>query len=81
MPSLRRFAVASEARARVRLDYRDDTLEVEVEDDGAGTANGQGSRRGLIGVRERVAVFGGGYEAGPRPEGGWRLKATLPLPR
>lgn len=72
---------AGEARARVCLDYRVDALAVEVEDDGAGGANGRGSRRGLIGVRERVALFGGGYEAGPRPEGGWRLRATLPLPR
>jgi signal transduction histidine kinase len=72
---------AGQARARVCLDYRDDALEVEVEDDGFGAANGQGSRRGLIGVRERVAVFGGSYEAGPRADRGWRLTATLPLPR
>lgn len=72
---------AGRARARVVLDYRDDALEVQVEDDGAGSANGSGSRRGLIGVRERVAVFGGRYEAGPRAEGGWRLRAVLPLPR
>jgi signal transduction histidine kinase len=70
---------AGRARARVVLDYRPDVLEVHVEDDGVGADRGQGARRGRIGVRERVAVFGGRYEAGPRAEGGWRLRAFLPL--
>jgi signal transduction histidine kinase len=72
---------AGPARARVSLDYRAEELEVQVEDDGIGGGAGNGSRRGLIGVRERVAVFGGHYQAGPRAEGGWRLQAILPLPR
>jgi len=72
---------AGPAKTRVVLDFQPDALEVQVEDDGAGTPDGHGSRRGLIGVRERVAIFGGRYEAGPRTEGGWRLRAVLPLAR
>jgi signal transduction histidine kinase len=72
---------AGPARARVVLDYGADALEVAVEDDGDGDESAHGTRRGLIGVRERVAVFGGHYEAGPRAEGGWRLRAVLPLSR
>lgn len=72
---------AGRARARVLLDYGVDALEVAIEDDGDGSVFANGSRSGLIGVRERVAVFGGHYQAGPRAEGGWRLRAVLPLSR
>jgi len=51
---------------------------VDVADNGTGRpAESQGAGQGLVGLRERVAVFGGTLEAGPRPEGGWRVKATL----
>lgn len=67
--------------ARVRVCYRERELEVEVSDDGVGAANSRGSRRGLAGISERVSVFGGRFEAGPRAGSGWTLRAVLPLPQ
>lgn len=60
------------------LRYRADGIEVEVSDDGAGTGQGPGAHRGLIGLRERVAVFGGRFEAGRDPCGGWKVRACFP---
>jgi signal transduction histidine kinase len=56
-------------------------LTVQVEDDGAGVAAPPDAvgGHGLLGVRERVAMFGGAVDAGPRPEGGFRLAARFPL--
>lgn len=67
--------------ARVRVVYGERELEIEVSDDGAGTADGRGARRGLAGISERVSVFGGRFDAGPHAGGGWTLRAVLPLPR
>jgi signal transduction histidine kinase len=69
------------SRARVRISYRPDEVRIEVTDDGpAGPApplTGAGSGQGLIGMRERAALFGGELEAGPCA-GGFRVRATLP---
>jgi signal transduction histidine kinase len=75
---------AGPARAQVAIRYRDHEVMVEVTDDGRGAAapTGDGRARvghGLIGMRERVAVFGGDLQTGPRPGGGFRVAARLPL--
>ena len=72
---------AGQAHARVCVRYRDQELEVEVADDGVGPGNRHGGRHGLAGMRERVAVFGGRFSAGPRPAGGWELRAAFPVAR
>jgi signal transduction histidine kinase len=65
---------------QVRLDYREQELSLEIVDKGDGTAPpGPGSGHGLIGMRERVLLCGGEFSAGPRPEQGFRVAATLPL--
>lgn len=68
---------AGPARVTVALHYAPDTLTIEVGDDGAGpTDNTCG--HGLLGMRERVALYGGTLAAGPRPQGGFLVRAVLP---
>jgi signal transduction histidine kinase len=67
------------APASVRLRYGARHLEVDVTDAGDGRSQGEGSGHGLVGMRERVSLYGGELESGPRPDGGWRLHARLPL--
>ncbi|WP_078655774.1 sensor histidine kinase [Streptomyces fulvoviolaceus] len=69
---------AGRAEVRVVLRYCHDGVEVEIADDGTGASPGPGAHRGLIGLRERVAVFGGRFEAGPDPRGGWKVNASFP---
>jgi signal transduction histidine kinase len=75
---------AGQAQTHVRLDYRPAELVIEVADDGRGAspgcAAGAGPGRGLIGLRERIAIYGGDLDAGPRPGGGWRIRAVVPWP-
>ncbi|WP_079144325.1 sensor histidine kinase [Streptomyces agglomeratus] len=67
--------------ARVRIGYAPGRLALRVDDDGPATGgDAGGSANGLAGMRERAAALGGTIEAGPRPDGGFRVEATLPLP-
>ena len=70
---------AQAERAQVVVRYGDGDLEVTVSDDGRGDGSGDGGGQGLVGMRERVAVYGGELEAGPQEEGGYRLRAKLPV--
>jgi signal transduction histidine kinase len=83
---------AGPAAAVVTLDYREDAVVVDVSDNGgrdhgpgrtassasSSPASAAGSGRGLLGLRERLSLYGGELDAGPRPAGGWRVRATLP---
>jgi signal transduction histidine kinase len=75
---------AGTARATVRVAFGPADLVVEVTDDGAGgpraAAHPDGGGHGIAGMRERVAALGGELQAGPRPDGGFRVLARLPLP-
>lgn len=68
---------AGPSKAVVGLDYRPDALRVVVSDDGRARPTPRNGH-GLVGMRERTALLGGRFEAGPRPEGGFRVCATLP---
>jgi signal transduction histidine kinase len=75
------------ATVTVRLGYQEPgALIIEVADDGAGRLvtdrgpDGGGGGHGLVGMRERVAVHGDRFEAGPRTGPGWRVRASLPIP-
>ena len=70
---------AGPARARVTVRYKPDTLELEIADTGTAAANGDGAGHGLAGMRERVAIFGGELASGPRRDGGFEIRARLPL--
>lgn len=68
------------ARARVRVVYRPEAIEVSVEDDGRGARDpaGPAAGHGLIGMRERAVMHGGRLRAAPRPDGGFTAHALIP---
>ena len=71
---------ASADHADVRVRYEAGHVEVEVVDDGRGAnGHGDGGGHGLLGMRERVSIYGGELDVGPRAEGGFRLRARLPV--
>ncbi|GLY26670.1 two-component sensor histidine kinase [Kineosporia sp. NBRC 101731] len=74
---------AGASRIDARLRYLAEAVEVEVVDNGRGVGlvGSQGSGLGQVGMRERVEVHGGTLDLGRRPEGGYRVRARLPLVR
>jgi signal transduction histidine kinase len=81
LTNVRKHAHAS--RATVVISYDPDELGIEVLDDGVGTCgNGRlGAGHGLVGMRERAALYGGTVETGPGPHGGFRVTARIPCLR
>ncbi|TQK79909.1 signal transduction histidine kinase [Streptomyces puniciscabiei] len=72
---------AGTGHCTVTLEYGEEELSVEVVDDGRGVSkDGSGHGFGIVGMRERAALLHGRFSAGPRPEGGFRVVARLPLP-
>jgi signal transduction histidine kinase len=70
---------ARASHADVTLHYLPDGLQIEVRDDGTGLAASDGMGSGLVGVRERVKIYGGVMTAGATPGGGFVLSARLPV--
>jgi len=70
---------ANAGKAEVVLRYADGRVELIVSDDGRGDGGGDSGGHGLLGLRERVSVYGGELEAGPVAGGGYRLRAILPV--
>ena len=71
---------AGEAHASVRVYYGADSLELEIVDDGGGAiAPVSSGGHGLVGMRERVALYGGRLDAGGRPSGGFAVRVLLPI--
>jgi signal transduction histidine kinase len=71
---------AGEARATVHVRYGAEALELEIADDGAGgAARAAGGGHGLVGMRERVALYGGRFQASRNPGGGFVVRVLLPI--
>ena len=69
---------AGPAQAWVHVRYGDGNVEVSIENDGRDGDDGEPRGHGLVGMRERVAVYGGTLESGPREGGGFTVRARLP---
>ncbi|MEP7019545.1 MAG: histidine kinase [Pseudonocardiales bacterium] len=70
---------AGPARARVQIHWTDDGLWIEVADDGSTSSAGSGNGYGQAGMRERLRVYGGHLDSGPRADGGYTVRAYLPI--
>ena len=70
---------ANAHQAEVLVRYDDGHVELTVSDDGTGDGGGESGGHGLVGMRERMSVYGGELEAGPLPGGGYRLHARIPV--
>jgi signal transduction histidine kinase len=70
---------AGDARARVSVRYGADSLELEIADDGAGGGAAGGAGHGLVGMRERVALYGGHLDAQRGRGGGFVVRVKLPV--
>jgi len=70
---------AGQATAEVRMIFDPQLLTIEVFDTGSGPKGSDSPGHGLVGMRERVAVYGGSLRTGPRPGGGFRVYAKIPV--
>jgi signal transduction histidine kinase len=70
---------AGPAHATVVVRYLRRELQLEVTDDGRGATQDANGGHGVVGMRERVAVYGGRLQTGPKPGGGYAVRAQLPL--
>src|SRR5581483_11138511 len=70
---------AGASNADVTVRYGRDELQIEVRDDGKGSSTTDGLGHGLVGIRERVKIYGGEMSAGTAADGGFVLRARLPL--
>jgi len=68
-------------RADICVHVGPDAVELDVRDVGGRTAEGNPAGRGLAGMRERAALYGGELTVGPAADGGYRVHARLPVPR